>query len=99
MFMNIPPQDEVWEFDDPSELHLIQVEIGGCQMTSVILGAFAGVQVDIKFLQYQKFRDATTFVLLPNTDVLEIILDIELLKYICLLLKRLNKAAVIITLH
>lgn len=66
------------------------------------LRSFWGVQVDIKFLQYHKFRDARRFnnlLLLPDTYVLEMILEIELLKCICFLLKRLNKAAVIITLH
>jgi len=42
-FLNMPPQEEIFESEEPSELHLIQFNKGGFDITSIICGALGGV--------------------------------------------------------
>ncbi|WJX74888.1 hypothetical protein P8452_58489 [Trifolium repens] len=60
-FLKIPPQAEIpgLPTDAPSQLHLIQFKIGGCQRTSLILGALP------KFLLTWNFWRST------NSEILE----------------------------
>jgi len=39
----MPPQEEIFESEEPSELHLIQFNKGGFDITSIICGALGGV--------------------------------------------------------
>jgi len=82
-FLKIPPQDEVMLFDAPSVLHLIQLTIGGYQITSMMLGALGAWIFMLNFLKMIKSlwdEDEALEVLLPEratADIMELMEDLQ----------------------
>jgi hypothetical protein len=112
--LNIPPQDEDVLVADPSVLHLIQRKIGGCQTTSIILGAFGGWIQTLNFFKIIKSDiedEATVLERLLDRETFEMIVEIADLQWIFLslnlcwfleyqiALRILIRAAVIVSLH
>ena len=56
LFLKIPPQEEMpgLPIEAPSMLHLIQLKIGGCHTTSIILGALGGMRKTLNALRIVK---------------------------------------------
>lgn len=78
MSLKTPPQDETRLVEEPSVLHFTQVEGGGDQMTSIILGALGGCNVTLNFFKITKLEmleDATAVERFPQRAVLDKTLD------------------------
>jgi len=83
LFLNIPPQADEEEVADPSVLHFTQLRMGGCQRTSMILGALGGRMLTINFFRIVKSyidEDALLLVRLPAMFELEEMTETELLQ-------------------
>lgn len=74
---------------DPSVLHLIQLKIGGFQITSIIFGALGGCTETLNFFKIMKSNmeeEAVLLVRFPAIEVLDKMQEMELLQFEVLLL-------------